>query len=60
MRRPTPVKACRRSDKSAEWQKYMKDKSLQGEFMTGKALKDYWKRERANHEVSLRKSGAIK
>ena len=46
--------------KSAEWQKYMKDKSLGGEFMTGDALLKYWKRERKNHEVSLRKSGAIK
>ena len=45
---------------SAEWQKYMKTASLQGEFMTGDALMSYWKREYKNHEVSLRKSGAIK
>jgi tripartite-type tricarboxylate transporter receptor subunit TctC len=33
-----------------EWQGYMKKKSLQGDFLTGQALKDYWMRERTIHE----------
>ena len=45
---------------SEEWQNYMKKKSLQGEFLTGEALKAYWKRERDNHEAMLRKMGEIK
>ncbi len=45
---------------SEEWQTYMKKKSLQGEFMTGKALLKYWKREKAVHQTMLRKMGAIK
>jgi tripartite-type tricarboxylate transporter receptor subunit TctC len=45
---------------SAEWQKYMKDKSLQGEFLTGAALKDYWAREKRIHETMLRDIGEIK
>jgi tripartite-type tricarboxylate transporter receptor subunit TctC len=45
---------------SAEWQDYMKKKSLQGEFMTGDALVNYWKRERQIHEDMLKKMGAIK
>ena len=44
---------------SAEWQEYMKSKSLQGEFLTGEALVDYWKRERANHEKMLKDIGEI-
>lgn len=40
---------------SAEWQKYMKDKSLQGEFMTGAELQKYWERENANHVELLSK-----
>lgn len=42
------------------WQNYMKKKSLQGDFMTGKALMDYWKREREIHRVMLKKMGEIK
>jgi len=45
---------------SPEWQGYMKKKSLQGEFMTGQALKDYWKREKENHRSMLMKMGEIK
>ncbi len=45
---------------SAEWQKYRKDKSLQGELLTGQALMDYWKRERAVHKKMLVQMGAIK
>lgn len=45
---------------SEEWQTYMKKKSLQGEFMTGKALLKYWKREKQVHETMLREMGAIK
>jgi putative tricarboxylic transport membrane protein len=45
---------------SAEWQDYMKKKSLRGEFLTGDALKDYWKREHGIHETMLREIGEIK
>ena len=44
---------------SAEWQKYMKKKSLQGDFLTGAALKDYWVREKAIHKVILKDIGEI-
>jgi tripartite-type tricarboxylate transporter receptor subunit TctC len=44
---------------SEEWQKYMKKKSLQGEFLTGDALKKYWAREKANHEKMLKDIGEI-
>ena len=43
-----------------EWQTYMHKKSLQGEFMTGKALMKYWIRENKVQETMLRKMGAIK
>jgi putative tricarboxylic transport membrane protein len=45
---------------SQKWQDYMKKQSLQGEFMTGDALKDYWKTQIARHEEILKASGAIK
>jgi len=45
---------------SEEWQKYMKDKSLQGEFLTGADLKSYWSRERDVHKAMLMKMGEIK
>jgi len=44
---------------SEEWQKYMKDKSLQGEFLTGQALVDYWRNERDNHASMLKKLGEV-
>jgi tripartite-type tricarboxylate transporter receptor subunit TctC len=44
---------------SAEWQEYMKQKSLQGEFLTGDALKAYWERELAVHKAMLQKMGAL-
>ena len=44
---------------SAEWQDYMKKKSLQGEFLTGDALKAYWKREKDIHEKMLKDIGEI-
>ncbi|HEY5701072.1 MAG TPA: tripartite tricarboxylate transporter substrate-binding protein [Gammaproteobacteria bacterium] len=44
---------------SEEWQDYMKKKSLQGEFLTGDALKDYWMREKSNHEKMLKEIGEI-
>ncbi len=43
-----------------EWQGYMKSKSLQGEFLTGDALKAYWAREKENHRQMLTKMGEIK
>ena len=42
-----------------EWQEYMKKKSLQGEFITGKPLVEYWKKERAVHEQMLKDIGEI-
>ncbi len=45
---------------SPEWQKYMKDKSLQGEFLTGSKLVDYWKVNNETHKVLLTKLGEIK
>jgi putative tricarboxylic transport membrane protein len=45
---------------SKEWQKYMKDKSLQGEFLTGDQLVSYWKTGRSAHEKMLRDIGEIK
>jgi putative tricarboxylic transport membrane protein len=44
---------------SAEWQKYMKDKSLQGDFLSGKPLMEYWKKERENHRKILKDIGEI-
>ena len=44
---------------SAEWQEYRKKKSLRGDFLTGAALKDYWKKERDIHKAMLQKMGAI-
>jgi tripartite-type tricarboxylate transporter receptor subunit TctC len=44
---------------SEEWQKYRKDKSLQGDLLTGEKLMDYWKRERDVHKNMLIKMGAI-
>jgi putative tricarboxylic transport membrane protein len=45
---------------SDEWQTYMKEKSLQGEFLSGDDLKAYWQRERSVHEAMLKKMGEIK
>ncbi len=44
---------------SPEWQEYRTKKSLQGDLLTGKALMDYWKREREIHKNMLIKMGAI-
>ncbi|MGI9520172.1 MAG: Bug family tripartite tricarboxylate transporter substrate binding protein [Hyphomicrobiaceae bacterium] len=35
---------------SAEWQGYRKKNSLRGEFLTGDALRAYWRKERRKHE----------
>ena len=45
---------------SAEWQKYKKDKSLLGDFLTGDDLMTYWKRERDIHKTILTNIGEIK
>lgn len=45
---------------SEEWQKYKKDKSLMGDFMSGKDLREYWATQNARHEKILKESGAIK
>lgn len=42
-----------------EWQQYMKKKSLQGEFLSGKALMNYWKNEKAVHATMLKDIGEI-
>ena len=44
---------------SPEWAEYRKKKSLQGDFMTGTALMDYWKNEREIHKQMLTKMGAL-
>lgn len=43
-----------------EWQDYRKKKSLVGDFMTGDALSDYWKKQRETHRQILMKMGALK
>ncbi len=45
---------------SDKWQQYMNKKSLQGGFITGKILMNYWLKEKAIHKVMLQKMGAIK
>jgi tripartite-type tricarboxylate transporter receptor subunit TctC len=44
---------------SAEWQEYMKTKSLRGDFLTGEGLMEYWKKGRALHEKMLSDIGDI-
>lgn len=44
---------------SAEWQEYRTKKSLQGEFLSGQSLMDYWVKERDVHRAMLQKMGAI-
>jgi len=44
---------------SPEWQDYMKTKSLQGSFITGEALMDYWIKQRDQHEKLLADIGAM-
>ena len=45
---------------SDEWQKYMTKKSLRGGFLTGKALKSYWAKEKKIHRKMLKDIGEIK
>ena len=45
---------------SEEWQAYRKKASLQGDFMSGDALKAYWKVNNERHRQMLIKMGAIK
>ena len=45
---------------SAKWQKYTKDKSLQGDFLTGDALMKYWLKERDVHRTMLKNMGVLK
>ncbi|WP_038097386.1 Bug family tripartite tricarboxylate transporter substrate binding protein [Thioalkalivibrio sp. HK1] len=44
---------------SPEWQKYMTDKSLQGEFITGDELIAYWTDNNGRHETILKAIGEI-
>ena len=44
---------------SPEWQDYMKKKSLQGDFLTGDGLKEYWDREYKIHQKMLKDIGEI-
>jgi tripartite-type tricarboxylate transporter receptor subunit TctC len=45
--------------KTSEWQQYMKKKSLQGDFLSGKALMNYWKNEKQVHAKMLKDIGEI-
>ena len=45
---------------SADWQKYKKDKSLQGDFLAGDGLVSYWDTQVTRHRKILKASGAIK
>ena len=45
---------------SEEWQKYMKSKAMQGEFLTGAALQAYWKENNDRHRTMLKEIGEIK
>lgn len=45
--------------KTAEWQQYMKKKSLRGAFLTGKKLKDYWAKEKEIHRKMLKDIGEL-
>lgn len=45
---------------SADWQKYKQDKSLMGDFISGRTLMRYWRSQRDRHETILRASGAIR
>jgi tripartite-type tricarboxylate transporter receptor subunit TctC len=45
---------------SKEWQGYMTKKSLQGGFLTGDALMNYWMREKAVQKAILKQMGALK
>lgn len=44
---------------SPEWQEYMKKQSLQGEFLSGDGLVDYWKGALKTHEVMLKEIGQL-
>lgn len=44
---------------SPEWAEYRTKKSLQGDFLAGQALMDYWMNEREIHRQMLVKMGAI-
>jgi tripartite-type tricarboxylate transporter receptor subunit TctC len=45
---------------SSEWQGYRKKNSLQGEYLTGQPLVDYWTKFNEVHRTMLVKMGAIK
>ena len=45
---------------SKTWQKYKKDKSLMGDFLSGNGLKAYWGTQVDRHRGILKASGAIK
>lgn len=42
-----------------DWQAYMKKQALQGEFMSGTALMDYFKQGRDNHQMMLKEIGEL-
>jgi tripartite-type tricarboxylate transporter receptor subunit TctC len=44
---------------SAKWQDYLAKKSLQGEFLSGNALMEYWVNERNVHETMLNNMGVL-
>jgi tripartite-type tricarboxylate transporter receptor subunit TctC len=44
---------------SAEWQNYMKTKALQGQFLSGRGLVEYWKENNSRHFNMLKEIGEI-
>ena len=44
---------------SEEWQSYMKNKSLQGQFLTGRGLQEYWKENNSRHFNMLKDIGEL-
>jgi len=44
---------------SKEWQDYMKKKALQGEFLSGSGLVEYWKVNNERHRMMLKQIGEI-
>jgi tripartite-type tricarboxylate transporter receptor subunit TctC len=45
---------------SEDWQTYMKTKALQGEYMSGAELKQYWREGLDRHTKMLKDIGEIK
>ena len=57
--RPPTTRASSRRSTTPRVADYRKKKSLQGDFLTGDALKDYWMNERDIHSAMLTEMGAL-